>query len=109
MNWRRMSHADREARSRRCTPDWSRLVFNPNANGARTAVHVQAAQLPIPRRRARDQPVICTLHRGLTRGLLDELSPTTNWEGFIPHDPDEAGCLIELRGPLADEYIDDKI
>lgn len=56
-----------------------------------------------------NQPVICTLHRGLTRGLLDELSPTTNLEGFIPHDPDEAGCLIELRGPLADEYIDDKI
>jgi predicted ArsR family transcriptional regulator len=45
-----------------------------------------------------NQPVVCTLHRGLTRGLLDELDPQAELTGFVPRDPDEAGCLIELRG-----------
>jgi predicted ArsR family transcriptional regulator len=45
-----------------------------------------------------NQQVVCTLHRGLTRGLLDELDPQARLTGFVPRDPDEAGCLIELRG-----------
>jgi predicted ArsR family transcriptional regulator len=49
------------------------------------------------------QEVVCTLHRGITRGLLDELSPDTRLSGFVPRDPVAAGCLIELRGDLADE------
>lgn len=49
------------------------------------------------------QRVICTLHRGITQGLLDELSPETNLEGFVPRDPYTAGCLIELGGGLADD------
>jgi predicted ArsR family transcriptional regulator len=49
------------------------------------------------------QRVICTLHRGITRGLLDELSPETELEGFVPRDPYTAGCLIELGGGLADD------
>jgi predicted ArsR family transcriptional regulator len=50
-----------------------------------------------------NQPVVCALHRGLTRGLLDQISPPTKLAGFIPKDPYIAGCVIELRGPLADE------
>jgi predicted ArsR family transcriptional regulator len=50
-----------------------------------------------------NQPVVCTLHRGITRGLLDALAPETKLSGFVPRDPDTAGCLIELRGELADE------
>jgi predicted ArsR family transcriptional regulator len=45
-----------------------------------------------------NQPAVCALHKGLTRGLLDVLDPRAKLAGFIPHDPDEAGCLIELRG-----------
>jgi predicted ArsR family transcriptional regulator len=45
-----------------------------------------------------NQPAICTLHRGITRGLLDVLQPEAKLAGFVPRDPDEAGCLIELRG-----------
>lgn len=44
------------------------------------------------------QPAICALHKGITRGLLDELAPEAKLSGFVPHDPDQAGCLIELRG-----------
>lgn len=45
-----------------------------------------------------NQQAICALHKGITRGLLDVLHPDANLTGFVPHDPDEAGCLIELRG-----------
>jgi predicted ArsR family transcriptional regulator len=45
-----------------------------------------------------NQQAICALHKGITRGLLDELHPEAKLAGFVPHDPDDAGCLIELRG-----------
>jgi predicted ArsR family transcriptional regulator len=50
-----------------------------------------------------NQAAVCTLHRGVTRGLLDAIAPDTELAGFVPRDPDAAGCLIELRGGLADE------
>jgi hypothetical protein len=40
---------------------------------------------------------VCTLHRGITRGLLDAIAPETKLAGFVARDPDTAGCLIELR------------
>jgi predicted ArsR family transcriptional regulator len=49
------------------------------------------------------QSVVCGLHRGLTRGLLDEIDPKTKLSAFVPKDPDAAGCEITLRGPLASE------
>ncbi len=45
-----------------------------------------------------NQPAICALHKGITRGLLDVLEPRAKLTGFVPHDPDKAGCVIELRG-----------
>lgn len=47
----------------------------------------------------RDNPeVICTLHRGMTLGLLEALDPLAELAAFVPHDPDDAGCVIELTG-----------
>jgi len=43
-----------------------------------------------------NQPAICTLHRGLTQGLLDTLAPHAALRTFEPRDPDRAGCLIEI-------------
>lgn len=48
-----------------------------------------------------NQQAICTLHRGLTRGLLDVLDPAAQLVGFEPHDPDTAGCLVELTTPTS--------
>jgi len=45
-----------------------------------------------------NQPVICTLHRGITLGLLDVLEPDGKLIDFVPRDPDTAGCLIQLGG-----------
>jgi predicted ArsR family transcriptional regulator len=58
------------------------------------------------RQAARESPqVICTLHRGMTRGLLDAIDPHATLTGFVAEDPYEAGCLIELDGPLAELAI----
>jgi hypothetical protein len=51
------------------------------------------------------RPLVCGLHRGLTRGLLDALDPNTKLVGFVPKDSETAGCLIELRGPMAAEAV----
>lgn len=40
--------------------------------------------------------LICTLHRGITRGLLEVLGPQIELVDFVPRDPDTAGCRIEL-------------
>ena len=48
-----------------------------------------------------NQPAICALHKGITRGLLDILEPHATLTRFVPHDPDQAGCVIELCGPAA--------
>ena len=45
-----------------------------------------------------NQPVICALHEGITRGLLDALAPEARLTAFVPRDPDRAGCTIEVRG-----------
>ena len=48
-----------------------------------------------------NQEVVCTLHRGITRGLLDVLEPRARLVDFVPHDPDTAGCRIEVEGLTA--------
>lgn len=42
------------------------------------------------------QAVVCTLHRGITRGLLDRLAPDAQLTGFLAKDPDTAGCEITV-------------
>jgi predicted ArsR family transcriptional regulator len=46
--------------------------------------------------------LVCSLHRGITRGLLDELSPGSRMTAFTPADPRHGGCLVEFRGEIAD-------
>jgi predicted ArsR family transcriptional regulator len=40
--------------------------------------------------------VVCTLHRGITAGVLEKLDPKAKLTSFEPHDPDRAGCLVEV-------------
>ncbi len=51
------------------------------------------------------QQIVCTLHRGITHGLLESISPGTKLDAFVPRDPYAAGCLIELRGELAEDAV----
>ncbi|MGZ4167779.1 MAG: helix-turn-helix transcriptional regulator [Solirubrobacteraceae bacterium] len=41
-------------------------------------------------------PAICALHKGITRGLIDVLAPGVTLSAFVPHDPEVAGCEVEL-------------
>jgi predicted ArsR family transcriptional regulator len=66
-------------------PTVGRIVYRLRNCPYREAVHA-------------NQPVVCALHRGLTRGLLDELQPSARLMRFVPEDPDEAGCVIEVEG-----------
>jgi hypothetical protein len=34
----------------------------------------------------------------IPRGLLDVLDSRARLTGFVPKDPDDAGCVIEVRG-----------
>ncbi len=41
--------------------------------------------------------VVCTLHRGITVGLLATLDPTARLARFEPRDPRRAGCMVEVE------------
>lgn len=45
-----------------------------------------------------NRDVVCTLHRGITRGVLDQVAPAARVARFVPHDPDRAGCEIDVEG-----------
>jgi len=44
-----------------------------------------------------NQPVVCSLHRGITQGVLDRLAPDAELTAFVPKDPDRAGCLVGVE------------
>ncbi|MBI5310590.1 MAG: helix-turn-helix domain-containing protein [Actinobacteria bacterium] len=48
------------------------------------------------------QALVCSLHRGMTRGLIETLGEDGALAAFVPKDPDEAGCLITVEGPIAE-------
>ena len=45
-----------------------------------------------------NQPAVCSLHKGITLGLLDRLDPRAKLSGFVAKDPYTAGCLIAVDG-----------
>jgi predicted ArsR family transcriptional regulator len=77
-----------------------RPELEPSAGGHLT---VRLRNCPYRDAVRENQPAICTLHRGITRGLLDVTAPKAKLAGFEPRDPDVAGCLIKITGMSADE------
>src|SRR5262249_54469220 len=48
----------------------------------------------------RDNPeVVCALHKGITRGVVDALARQPRLVAFVPSDPDRAGCLVQVGTP----------
>ena len=74
------------------------LGFQPTREQAPDRVTLCLGNCPYRDAVRENQPVICTLHRGITLGLLDVLEPDGKLIDFVPRDPDTAGCLIELGG-----------
>jgi predicted ArsR family transcriptional regulator len=46
-----------------------------------------------------NQAVVCTMHRGLTRGILEQTAPDAELTLFEPKDPHTAGCRIGVSRP----------
>lgn len=74
------------------------LGFQPQRREAGDEVSFCLGNCPYRDAVRENQEVVCTLHRGLTRGLLDALAPAASLDGFVPKDPEKAGCLIQLSG-----------
>ena len=84
----------------------SALGFAPRREpGPATALTYKLLNCPYREAVLENRAAICTLHRGVTLGLLDELSPKAELSAFVPKDPRHAGCLIELRGPIATDAL----
>ncbi len=47
------------------------------------------------------QALVCALHRGLTNGLVETMGDGNELTAFEPKDPDQAGCVVCVRGPAA--------
>lgn len=77
----------------------SALGFQPSVQeGPRASVTFCLGNCPYRDAVHENQPAICALHKGITRGLIDELAPGARLGAFVPRDPDTAGCMIEIRG-----------
>ena len=73
------------------------LGFQPRVtSGAGEELTLSLGNCPYREVVRENQPAICALHKGITRGLLDVLAPDWRLSSFVPHDPDHAGCLVEL-------------
>lgn len=78
------------------------LGFQPSMEaGADGAVSCRLRNCPYRDSVRANQDVVCMLHRGLTRGLLDQVAPTATLTRFVPHDPYRAGCEVEIEGLTA--------
>lgn len=48
-----------------------------------------------------NQPLVCGLHRGMTRGLVEKLDPGATLVDFVAKDPDVAGCEVVVAKSAA--------
>lgn len=75
------------------------LGFQPSIEtGADGTVRCRLRNCPYRDSVRENQDVVCILHRGLTKGLLDQVAPAAALTRFVPHDPYRAGCEVEIQG-----------
>lgn len=79
------------------------MGFRPKRTEDAGAVTYRLRNCPYRDAVRQDPGVVCALHRGITRGLLDRIDPAARLAAFVPEDPDDAGCRIEVRQPRDDE------
>jgi predicted ArsR family transcriptional regulator len=72
------------------------MGFQPRRAEPGTSVCFRLDNCPYRDAAERAPDVVCTLHRGLTVGLLDVLAPEAELVEFVPKDPAAAGCLLKV-------------
>jgi predicted ArsR family transcriptional regulator len=73
------------------------LGFAPRQEAADDTVVYVLESCPYRDAVAENPAVVCTLHRGITRGLVERLEPTAALVEFVAKDPRRAGCRIAVR------------
>lgn len=71
-----------------------RLGFRPEEEEREAGFNCRLGTCPYREAARENREVVCSLHRGLTRGLLESVDPGFRMLEFEPRDPDAAGCLI---------------
>ncbi|MCD6726011.1 MAG: helix-turn-helix domain-containing protein [Solirubrobacteraceae bacterium] len=75
----------------------SALGFHPTSDGDHDGRRQYLLRNCPYRDAAQQNPgLVCGLHRGITQGLLEVLAPQSELAAFVPHEPDVAGCRIEI-------------
>lgn len=95
---RELAPADGPAAADALATTLSALGFQPVVEAGDGGLSICLGNCPYCDAVRENQPMICALHRGITRGLLDVLEPQATLTSFVPHDPEHAGCEIEVRG-----------
>lgn len=73
------------------------LGFEPTLNRGEKGFSCCLGNCPYRDSVRENQAVVCGLHQGITAGMLSELDPRAKLTEFEPHDPESAGCTIEVR------------
>jgi predicted ArsR family transcriptional regulator len=73
--------------------------FQPQVSApARGTVSCRLGNCPYRASVRENAEAVCGLHRGITLGLLEKIEPAARLTRFEPHDPELAGCRIEVEG-----------
>jgi len=75
----------------------SALGFDPMVESTPDGLSCTLGNCPYREAVKQNQEMVCTLHRGITEGLLEVIEPEARLVEFVPRDPDTAGCSIEVR------------
>jgi predicted ArsR family transcriptional regulator len=71
-------------------------------------LHLRVCNCPYREAARGHQGLVCGLHRGMTRGMIESLDPAAKVSRFSPKDPDTAGCEIEIDLPVAGQSAGEK-
>ncbi len=72
------------------------LGFNPERTDDGDFVRYRLMTCPYAEAVRENPAVVCTMHKGVIRGVLSEIAPTARLTGFEPLDPDTAGCPVTV-------------
>ena len=94
--------ADKRGVSAAMNGTLTRMGFQPRSEAlGADGVRFELGHCPYREAVRENPPVICALHRGITRGLLHRLDSRAALTDFVPRDPESAGCLIDIALPRA--------
>ena len=72
------------------------LGFDPERSDDGAVVHYRLMTCPYAEAVRENPAVVCTLHKGIIRGVLADVAPGARLSAFEPQNPDTAGCPLAI-------------